>query len=133
MSLTLFAIGKIFTFNTKAPAILGSTISNAKLVGTMDYSIAITYDNIDLKYRTIYPLLPIGTVDQPEGCVYYQFLTESGERIILADQWIEEASIEVIEHINFQVLFSRASVPDMSRVRDSLLSLGYTDFDIKQL
>lgn len=129
----LFDINKIYSFNTKAPALLGSAIKNAKLLGVLDYTSAVTHDNIDLKYRAIYPLLPVGTVDQPEACVYYRFLSESGERIVLADQWIEESSIELIEHINFKVTFSQASIVDMSRVRDALLSLGYTSFKIDQL
>lgn len=128
-----FELGKSYTFNTKAPGILGTSIKNAKLIGIVDYDTAITYDNIDLKYRTIYPVLPAGTPDNPRSCIFYRFQSESGERIILADQWIDGGSLEVIDHVNFTVTVTEASIQDMTRVRDALLALGYTRFNIKQI
>lgn len=128
-----FKIGKTYTFNSLAPALLQAVFSNAKMLGSMDYESARSFANIDLLYRSIYPLLPQGTPDQVEACEYYRFLTESGEKVVLADQWIDSNSVEVIEHINFQVLFSQASISDISRVRDVLNSLGYTNYEIKQI
>ena len=128
-----FVLGKTYTFNTLAPAILGTSINNAKLLATMDYDTAKTYENIDLKFRRIYPALPAGTPDQPEACYYYRFLTESGEKIIIADQWIDETTIDIIDHITFQVTFTNASTSDISRIRDAINSLGYTNYSIKQL
>lgn len=127
------SINKSYTFNTRAPAILGARIQNAKLLGILDYTSARQHDNIDLKYRTIFPLLPQGTPDQPDSCVYYRFLSESNEKIIIADQWIEESSIEVVEHVNFQVTFTQASLQDIPRVRDALSALGFSNFNIRQL
>lgn len=128
-----FAIGKVYNFNTKAPSLLGISIKNAKLIGIFDYNTALTHDNILLKYRQIYPLLPAGTPNSPETCIYYHFKSESGEKIVLADQWIEESTIEVVEHINFKVTFNQASLQDISRVRDALNALGYTNYTITQL
>lgn len=128
-----FLLGKSYTFNTKAPGILGISITNARLTGIFDYETAVTYDNIDLKYRSIYPVLPTGTPDDPRSCVFYRFQSESGERIILADQWIDESTLEVIDHINFTVTLAEASLSDIARVRDALLALGYTKFNIKQI
>jgi hypothetical protein len=131
--MTTLSIGKTFRFNTRAPALLGAIINNAKLLAMLDYDTAKAYENIDLKYRKIYPLLPNGTPDSPESCIYYRFKSESGENIIIADQWIENSTIEIIEHINFQVTFTDCAILDISRVRDAINALGYTNFVIKQL
>lgn len=131
--MTTLSIGKTYRFNTKAPALLGAIINNAKLLAMLDYDTAKSYENIDLKYRKIYPLLPNGTPDNPESCIYYNFRSESGEKIIVADQWIEFSTLEIIEHINFQVTFTDAAIVDISRVRDALNALGYTNYVIKQL
>ena len=128
-----FLMHKTYTFNTLAPAILGASIKNAKLIGILDYDTALSYDNVNLKYRQIFPILPTGTPNQPEKCLYYRFLSESKEKIILADQWIDENSIEVIDHVSFQVNFVDASVEDLSRVRDLLNASGYVNFTMKQL
>lgn len=131
--MTTFQIGKSYTFLTNAPSVLGAEIKNAKLLGLFDYSTAITYENINLKFRTIYPLLPAGTPDDPASCIYYRFLSESGEKIIIADQWIIESSIEVVEHISFKVVFENTSLQDISRVRDAVNALGFTNYSITQL
>ena len=126
-------IGKSYTFLTNAPSVLGAEVKNAKLLAIFDYSTAITYEGIDLKFRTIYPLLPAGTPDDPSSCIYYRFLSESGEKIIVADQWIIESSVEVVEHITFKVTFEDASLSDISRVRDAVNALGFTNYSITQL
>lgn len=126
-------IGKTYTFNTRAPAILGTTVKNAKLLLQCDYDSATAFENIDLRFRTIYPALPPGTPDNPAACKYYRFLSESGEKIVLADQWIDESSVEVVEHINFQATFTDGSLEDMVRVRDALNSLGMTNYVLKQI
>lgn len=126
-------IGKTYTFATTAPGILGTEIKNALLESILSFNVATKYDNIVLKYRQIYPQLPQGTPNTPESCIYFLFKTESGEEVVFADQWINESTIEVIEHINFQVLFTSAAIQDMTRVRDAMNALGYTNFQIKQL
>lgn len=128
-----FQMNKVYSFNTLAPAILGASIRNAKLISIMDYNTALSYDNVDLKFRTVYPALPIGTPDTPESSVYYRFKSESGENIVIADIWIDEASVEIIEHIRFQATFEQSSLSDMTRVRNALNALGITNYVIKQL
>jgi hypothetical protein len=126
-------IGKVYTFQTTAPAILGTSVKNARLMGMLDYATASGYEMIDLKYRSIYPLLPPGTPDTPELSVYYRFQSESGEKIILADIWIQESTVEIVDHIDFQVIFTRADISDITKVKNAINALGYMNFQIKQL
>lgn len=129
-----FEIGKVYTFNTVAPGILQATVKNAKMMASLDYETAKMYENIDLKFRQIYPVLPSGTPNTPEACVYYRFLTESGEKIIIADIWINESTIDTIEHITIQTTLVNASLQDMNRIRDAMNALGYANqFEIKQI
>jgi hypothetical protein len=126
-------IGTTYTFNTLAPSILGAVIQQAKLVSILDYGTAKQYDTIDLKYRSVYPLLPVGTPNQPDSTIYYRFVSQSGEYIIVAEQWIDESSIETIEFVNIQVLFQQASLSDVQRIRNALNALGYSNYTIKTL
>lgn len=126
-------IGKIYTFNTTAPSVLNAIVKNATLLAIFGYAAAIQYDNIDLKYRQIYPLLPEGTPDSPESSIYYQFKTESGETIILADIWIQEATVVLVEAINAQITMNNLSLSDIPKIRDLLNAAGYTGFTIKQV
>ena len=99
----------------------------------MAYESAKMFDNIDLKYRSIFPLLPSGTPDSPSTCTYYLFISESGEKIVFADQWMEESTITLVTGINFNVTFTGSSLDDMARIRDVLNAMGYTNFTITQL
>jgi hypothetical protein len=129
---TPLELNKVYTFNTLASSILGSQIKSAKLLAILDYSTAVKFANIDLLFRQIYPALPANTPNNPLSCVYYLFDSQSGEKIVLADQWIDMLSVDVVEHINIQVNFTGASVADISRIRDALNSLGYMNYVITQ-
>lgn len=126
-------ISTVYTFNTNAPALLGIEIKNAKLISILDYDTAIIFEDITTKYRQIFPLLPNGTPDDPRSCLYYRFKSESGEFIILADQWINMQSVEAIDAVTLQVTIAHAVVDDIRRIRDALNILGLRSFDIKQL
>lgn len=125
--------GNVYTFNTKAPGILQATVKNAKMKGEIDYDIAIKYENIDLMYRQIYPALPPGTPDSPLTCTYYLFQSESGKMIVLADQWIDEGTVDLIDGVNFTVTFNNATFADIARVRDILNAATFTNYEIKQI
>lgn len=126
-------ISQVYTFNTNAPSVLGATIKNAKLIGIVDYNSALKLDNVLLKFRQIYPLLPAGTLDNPEACVFYVFRTESGAEIVLADQWIDDTTVTLVEGVNFTITLTNASNSDISRIRDALNALGYTNYNIRLL
>ena len=132
MTLDDLEISSIYSFNTKAPALLGTKISNARFLGKFDYGTAMLYENIVLKYRKILPILPQGTPDNPATCIYYLFLSESGEKIIFADQWIDATTLEVINLITIQMLLPNASLNDIPRIRDLLNAAGYTGYSLSQ-
>lgn len=128
-----FQVKSVYTFNTIAPGILQSTVKNAKLAAILDYDTAMLAENVNQKFRQIYPLLPAGTPDRPESATYYLFVTESGEKVVYADLWIDSASVILVNSINFQVTFVNANTTDMTRVRDMLNAMGYTNYEIKQI
>lgn len=128
-----FKVKSVYTFNTIAPGILQSTFKNARLTAELDYESAMLYENVNQKFRQIYPLLPPGTPDRPESATYYRFVTESGEKVILADLWIDSGSVISVTSIDFQVTFTNASIADMSRIRDMLNAMGYTNYNIVQI
>ena len=128
-----FTIGKTYTFDTAAPTLLGAQIKNAKVLALVDYNTAKLFDTIDLKWRSIFSLLPTGTPDAPDLTTYYLFLAESGEKIVLAEPWIQGSTIVEVDYIQFQVTFPKASLDDIEKVRAAVSALGFTEFNIKRL
>lgn len=125
-----FVIGNAYTFNTRAPSLLGAIFENATILGIVDYDIATTFRNIDLDHKRIYPLLPSGTVDNPKKFTYLLIRTESGEKTVLAYEWIDVSSITLVDSVTLTVTIPNANSSDATKVRDALALLGMLNFTI---
>jgi hypothetical protein len=126
-----FQLNKVYSFVTRAPSLLGASIINAKLVGIMIAETARKTHNVDMQYRKIFPLLPPNTPDDIESCVFYEFIGQSGDRVIYADQWIDMTSVEIVDHIRIVTTVVNASLNDVGRIRDVLNAMGYRDFTVE--
>lgn len=123
-------IGKRYTFNTLAPAILGTTVRNAKVMAIADFRYACTFINVPLIQRNVFPSLPLGTPDSPEHYTYYVLEGESGNVTVLADAWIQESSIELYVASTINVSLPNVSLTDVQKIRDALNLMGYSGFNI---
>ena len=127
-----FTVGGIYTFDTVAPALLGTTIKNAKLLGLFDYQIAITFDNVEVRHGSIRPLLPAGSAfDNPKAFSYLYLLTESGSRIVLAYPWIKEDTITKTTNQSVVVSINGATANDAVKIRQMLALSGYHSVNIE--
>lgn len=125
-----FEIGKVYTFNTKSPVFLGAVIERAKLKSIVDIDVARTMAPIDQQWAQIYPSLPAGTPNAPSNAIYYVFEGLNKNRVVLADAWVVESSIQVIEHVTITATIPLASLNDVPVVRLALAAAGLKDFVI---
>jgi hypothetical protein len=125
--------GNTYTFNTTAPAALGVQIKNAKLLEICTYERAIKIENIILKFRQIYPVLPPGTPNNPALFLYYYFESESGEQVLLAEPWIDANTIALVEATNIQITCPNVSLDQITAIRNALNSLGITGYTIVEV
>lgn len=126
----LFDIGKVYTFNTKSPAFLGAVIERAKLKSIVDIDMARKLTTIDQLYAQIYPSLPPGTVNDVTAATYYVFEGQNKSQIIVADQWVVESSIQLIENVTIVVTMESAALSDADTVRLALSAAGIQNFVI---
>jgi len=131
--MTAFNIGNIYDFNTLAPSILGASVKRAKLIGILDYSSALKYSNVDLMYRTIYPLLPANTLNDAKNSIYYLFETNNSGNVVYCEQWIDLSSVVLVTTTTYRVTISNSSPQDITTLRDVLNSLGFTDYYIETI
>lgn len=120
-----YKIGSYYTFDTKAPSILGATIKNAKLIAILDYEMASNFITPATSHANIYPYLPQGTVDDYRRFVYLLFETPTVRRLVMADPWINEASVIEVNVLNMSIIIPNVTVDDSTKVRDILLLAGY--------
>lgn len=120
-----FALGGMYSFTTRAPAILGSTISRHTLKGIVDYNTACKHENVELLHRQIYPLLPDGTINNPSKYTYLLLRSESGITRVIATVWIVESSITLVEEITATIKLTLDSNDDLITVRETLTLMGF--------
>ncbi len=117
-------IGSVYTFNTHAPAILGAVIKNAKLIMSCDLETAMKLKDVATQYEQIFPALPNGAPSNANSVVFHYFLTESGQKIFIADPWIVSASLVNVVNLNFSIDIVNASSEQREQIRLALVHLG---------
>lgn len=120
-----YKIGSYYTFDTKAPSILGATVKNAKLVAILDYDMASNFITPAISHANIYPYLPPGTIDDPKRYVYLLFETDTVKRLVMADTWINESSVKESNTLTMSIIIPNVTVEDGTKVRDILLLAGF--------
>lgn len=125
-----FNVGSVYSFNTMAPAILTGSYRNVKILGILDYSMAWSYINIDIMQKSVYPLLPVGTPDNPRDYLYVLFMTEGNVKTVLAIPWIDVNSIVETKSVDLYIQIRKANLEDIVKIRDTLRLIGYSDMTI---
>lgn len=125
-----FEIGKVYSFDTLSPLFIGRTIARAKLKSIVDATIARQFSAIDQQHAMIYPTLPPGSPVSVSASIFYVFEAQNKSTIVLAENWIDLTTVEVIEHIDIDIRVARASLGDVERIRALLSSGGIKDFTI---
>ena len=124
------SIGKTYTFNTASPVFLGAVIEKAKLKSIVDADTARRFSAIDQMYAQVYPSLPAGTPNDVNGTTYYLFEGLNKSLIVMAEQWIVESSLEIVQHVSINVSIPQASLSDVERVRAALTAADIQNFSI---
>lgn len=128
------SVGNSYTFNTIAPAIISGKYLNAKLIGKVNYSVAMSYANIFTLHQAIYPILinqQNGTSiypNDPEAYEYYLFKLPSNIYVVLQSSWIVAASIEQVQSLTLSITINTLqNYSDVTRILNAIATLGYTD------
>lgn len=126
----MLEIGKVYTFNTKSPVFLGAKHERVKLKSILDADTARKFAPIDQLHAQVYPTMPAGTPREIDASMYYVFEAPNRSQVVLSALWIEESSIEVIEHVDITVRMPQSSIGDIEKVRIALTASGFKDFQI---
>lgn len=123
----LLQISKTYTFNTLAPSFLGATIKNAVVASVMDYNTALKYNaNLLAQCNNILPLLPVGSSRQFDKYTYYLIKGENNNQVLIAEEWIDRNSINLVQSSTLVVTVVNVDLPDVQRIRNALLLMGYS-------
>lgn len=130
MSITSFQVGAMYSFNTVAPAIIGSTYKNLTLIGQTTYDIASVMDQIEIKHRQIFPLLPSGTPDNYTLYDYLVFKDSVNNKYVFGIPWIDSNTIIQSNAGTLTLTLPNANNRDIKNLSDIMNLGGYKNYTI---
>ena len=127
----VFKIGKEYSFNTLAPASLGSSFKSLVLLAITNYEIASAIKNIRDIQRVVYPLLPNGTNDRYQDYTYLIFGRHgSEEKHVFAVEWLSMPSVQETSTLSVVISIPSIDSTQTALLRDILATNGFTNFNI---
>jgi hypothetical protein len=127
-----FALNTTYNFDTRAPALLGASKRGLKVKGIFDHEQASLYGEMAVKHAAIYPYLPIGTPKDYTKYTYLLFVSEAGDKQVMALEWINLDTVQVVSIRNLRITVSDVSPGDELAIRQSLAALNFSKFSIEE-
>ena len=117
-------IGKLYSFNTIAPIVLGDRYENVKLVRS---GLGDQFENVvDIQTKNIQVSNSIGVpADDVSTMLFHLFINENNEKIVIANDWINFNTVSMGSKINFNIIISDISLEDKAVILQTLDGLGY--------
>ncbi len=120
-----FALDKVYSFELKAPAILGARASNLKYQGAVAFAIAIRIDNVTLKHTQVLPQLPQGTIQDARNLVYHTFVAENDKIVVYAEAWIVDDSVAEIGTKQVSFVIELEDIASINQITTLLATAGF--------
>jgi hypothetical protein len=122
-------IGNIYDFQFLAPALLGTGLTNAKVLGLLDYSSAASIQDVVPVHASIYSLLPAGTPVKAQDLIYVKVKTSLGLIRVIAMNWIASQPTLVVK-TTVTVVVSNINMSQLAALRQALIQNGFTSIVI---
>lgn len=122
-----------YSFDVYPSAVLGNNFKNVKITALLDAITASQYTDIMALYESVRPTLPAGTVTDPLRFTYVRLENALGASVVLAYEYINEATITEVLSSRTNIVVNNTSTTDAARIRDLLLTAGYVSIEITTL
>ncbi len=122
-------IRSVYDFQMKAGAILGYAFKSATVLGLLDFASANMIQDVTPLHAAAYSQLGAGVPRNPRDLTYVKIKTSTGEIRVLAMDWIAQQP-ELVTSTTVQVTVSEMNLTDIERLRQTLLTNGFTKIEI---
>jgi hypothetical protein len=124
-------VGGIYSFSVYPVAVLGTNFKNVLVMSILDAESAQALGlDILAQHALIYPSLPSTTVNNPQKYKYLKIKLPSGLTQIIAKEWINPTTLEVVTLGRFTVVLDNQS---SSRQQKLLECLAANDFPVTSI
>lgn len=122
-------IGTNYDFPMLAPAILGTSIKGATILGFLDYSSAISIEDVSALHASVLSLLPTGTTADPAKLIYVKLRTSISAVRMIALQWIAYQPTRNTAN-TLVITVNNVNHSELARVASLMRANGFSDFTI---
>ena len=124
-------IGSVVSFETYAPAVLGTSYKNCKIMSHLDVEDvrALGSDAI-ARHANVYPSLPVGSPNDPGGYKYVKVRLVSGKVDYIGVVWIRQETIEMRQPNRITIVIEDVGYNDVQNVQDILSAADYSKFTV---
>lgn len=126
-----FKIKKYYSFEVYSPSTLGANFINLLYLGSMDYTLVQSMDDLHARHLGALAGLPEGTIREPERLEYLVFKFPDGSTRPIARVWIRENTVQELTGLTVHVTVPNASPQDADWIREQLSQRGYRNFTIE--
>ena len=130
-----FIRANFYSFDTIAPTFIGSRYTDMKLIDILSFESAIVrrQDLITINQQ-IRDNIPLSIELKAANLTYLDFLDPSGQRIILAKEWIDTNGFLDVSlaggYKDITIIVKDASIDDLTTISNSIKSVGTWKFEI---
>lgn len=125
MTSPVFNIRQIYNFDMYAPALLGASYKSVTVLAVMDRETAARDIDPQALHVQVFPYLPAGTPNDPNGYDYVKIKTPAGNTTVVGIPWIKADTIVSVESRTITVQIANVNAGDVPRVRDALVQNGF--------
>jgi hypothetical protein len=115
----------VIDFRIHTNTILPNEVLGAKVKGILDADTARLWADVDSIHTNLYPALPDGSVDDPEGYEYLKLTLHNGSTQIVGLPWIREETLAVTGKGTATITIDNVSSTDIPNIVKALASNGY--------
>lgn len=126
-------VGSIVSFNLYPTAVLGASVSNAKVVvPAMDSSIAVSLGvDIQAIHANVYDTLPASTPNDPTQYPWVGLLLSNGQRLFIGLPYIVDSTLVVASTSNITFTVENVTPDDQNDILQALAGIGFTAVNMK--
>jgi len=120
----MFIIDKRYNFSTKAPVTLGENYKNMKAVARVNFTFATNYLDVITVHEAIANEIN-SSLNNYRDVMYTVFESDSGDTIVISDEWVIPSSVLAINNIDLELIISDITTEDITTITNTLNSLNY--------
>lgn len=120
-------INKSYDFRVLATGVYGAAYKSMKLIGIVDASVAQLQADVYTIHANMKEMIS-GLPDSVTSLnwLIFQSYDDSNKKLIIAYEYLDEATITEVVGINIKIEVLNASTADLTIIRRTLSELGYT-------